>query len=85
MLGVIVKHKAIVAQDVYAHMAGVAWEIASYMFKNGCESISVPRGQMFGEGTDWDDVANPIWLAAQWLPGCTMERIQMPLSRRELF
>lgn len=84
VVGILIQRRPIIASNLFDHMTKAAWDIASYMYQNGIESVSIPTGQMMGAGTDWDDIANALWLAGAWLPGCVIERIQRPVSRKAL-
>ena len=84
VVGVIVHRKPLVDTNLYEQLSQASWHIAADMYRNGCDSISVPSGRMFDGVTDWDDFATPLWMATAWLPGCTMERIASPISRKAL-
>jgi hypothetical protein len=84
VVGILVQRRSIIAANMFDHMTKAAWDIASYMYKNGIESVSIPTGPVMGAGTDWDDIANAVWMAGAWLPGCVIERIQRPVSRKAL-
>ena len=84
VIGVIVRREPLIPSNLYEQLAQASWHIASYMFRTGFDSVSIPSGKMFGTDTDWDDFAIPLWMATTWLPGCIMERIQSPVARKAL-
>ena len=84
IIGVIVHREPLMPTNLYEQLSQASWHIASYMFRIGCDSVSIPSGKMFDDVTDWDDFATPLWMATTWLPGCTMERIALPVSRKAL-
>lgn len=84
IMGVIVERNPIAQTDMFSAMAQIAWSIASYMYKNGCDSISIPTGPIFDGIGDWDDLAIPLFMATNWLPFCVIERFRIPLSRKVL-
>jgi hypothetical protein len=84
IIGVIVERNSVVESDLFNAMGRTAWSIASYMYKNGCDSISIPTGPIFDGMVDWDDLATPLFMATNWLPFCVIERFRLPLSRKVL-
>ena len=82
VVAIVVKREVVSPHGPFDAMADAAWAVACFMYQNGFESISVPSGKMFGNDILWDDMANMLWMSTQWLPGCMMERITTPVSRK---